>query len=83
MAQSQLKEPPFTLSAKSRTLAEETIRRHCEIRGWALPEPNVRTNHVHVVVTKPVYSPETVREQFDSLNRGDPLACASGSYTGS
>ena len=49
-----------------RTLVEETIRRHCEIRGWALPALNVRTNHVHIVVTAPGYPPETVREQFKS-----------------
>ena len=66
MAQSQLKEPPFTLSAKSRTLVEETIRRHCEIRGWLLHALNARTNHVHVVVTAPGYPPETVRDQFKS-----------------
>ena len=64
MAQSQLKKPPFTLSGNSRTLVEETIRRHCEIRGWSLHALNARTNHVHVVVTAPGYPPETVRDQF-------------------
>ena len=45
MAQSQLKEPSFTLSTKSRTLVEETIRRHCEIRGWALHALNEESRH--------------------------------------
>jgi REP element-mobilizing transposase RayT len=64
MAQSRMKEPAFTLSATPRSLVEETIRRHCEIRGWSLHALNVRTNHVHVVVTAAGYPPETVCEQF-------------------
>jgi hypothetical protein len=45
-AQSQLKEPSFTLSATSRTLVEETIRRHCEIRGWPLHALNEESRHL-------------------------------------
>jgi REP element-mobilizing transposase RayT len=30
---------------------EKTIRDHCNIRGWVLHAVNVRTNHVHVVVS--------------------------------
>jgi hypothetical protein len=40
---------------------EETIRRHFEIRGGALPALNVRTNHVHVVVIRTLI--EAAREQ--------------------
>ena len=63
-AQSQMKEPAFTLSVSSRILVADTIRRHCEIRGWTLHAVNARSNHVHVVVTAPSYQPERVGEQF-------------------
>ena len=61
-----MKELPFTLSAASRALVERTIREHCVVRGWQLHAVNVRTNHVHVVVTATGYAPEVVREQFKS-----------------
>lgn len=64
MARSLMKESEFTLTGQSRRLVEETILRHCNIRGWVLHAVNVRSNHVHVVVTARGYSPETVREQF-------------------
>ena len=66
MARLEMKESAFVLSATSRLMVEQTIRRHCEVRGWALHAVNVRTNHVHVVVTAAGYRPETVREQFKS-----------------
>lgn len=47
-----------TLRAGSQTLTEEsgrvvetTIRAHCAIRRWELHALNVRTNHVHLVLT--------------------------------
>src|SRR5438128_2109859 len=39
------------LSIDQRRLVEDTIRRHCDIRGWTLHAVNARSNHVHVVVT--------------------------------
>ena len=66
MAKSRMKESAFTMSAEQRTLVDETIRRHCEIRQWFLHALNVRTNHVHVIATAAGYAPETVREQFKS-----------------
>jgi hypothetical protein len=39
------------LSPEQREIVDRTIRRHCEIRRWTLHALNVRTNHVHVVVT--------------------------------
>src|SRR5262249_21050343 len=64
VAQSKLKEPPFMLVEPHRSLVEDTIHRHCDVRGWALHAVNVRSNHVHVVVTAPRYAPGTVKEQF-------------------
>jgi hypothetical protein len=64
MARAQMKEKEFTLSHEHRRLVEETIRRHCECRGWTLHAVNARSNHIHVVVTAVRYRPETVRDQF-------------------
>jgi REP element-mobilizing transposase RayT len=52
-----------TLTAAQRQLVEATIRKHCEIRRWQLHAVNVRTNHVHVVVTAGV-EPEVVMSQL-------------------
>lgn len=47
----ELKHPPVKLSSKQRKLVEAGIRETCQIRGWSLWTLNVRTNHVHVVVS--------------------------------
>jgi REP element-mobilizing transposase RayT len=46
-----LKQPPVKLSARQRPVVESAIRETCTIRHWQLWTVNVRTNHVHVVVT--------------------------------
>jgi REP element-mobilizing transposase RayT len=62
-ARSQLTEEPCVLNPEQRRLVEETIAKHCTIRGWHLHIVNCRTNHVHVVVTAPVH-PKVVRDQL-------------------
>ena len=47
----QLKQPPFILGARVRGSVETAIRETCSIRKWHLQAVNVRTNHVHAVVT--------------------------------
>jgi REP element-mobilizing transposase RayT len=47
----QLKARPLILGAEERGSAEKAIRETCKIRKWALHAFNVRTNHVHTVVT--------------------------------
>lgn len=64
MAAAKMKETGFTLSPDERNSVEETVARHCHVRGWTLHAVNARTNHVHVVVTAPSYAPNRVREQF-------------------
>jgi REP element-mobilizing transposase RayT len=51
------------LNDAQRVLAEDTIRSHCEIRGWELFAVNCRTNHVHVVVGAAT-TPKRVQSQF-------------------
>ena len=63
-ARKKMKEPAFLLSVADRKVVADTIGKHCEIRHWHLRAANPRSNHVHVVVTAPEYSPETVSDQF-------------------
>ncbi len=51
MAMSKMKHEPQTLDSPQRGLVEDTIRRACEYRGWYLQALNVRTNHVHLLVS--------------------------------
>ena len=63
-AKSAMKETTFRLNKKDRLVVEATIARHCEIRNWELHTARARSNHVHVVLTAPSYTPETVRDQL-------------------
>jgi len=56
-------EEAVMLSPEQRTLVERTVADHCRIRGWLLHAVNVRSNHVHVVVTAD-RDPIDVRDQF-------------------
>ena len=47
----QLKSRPLILGPSERGSIENAIRETCQIRNWDLRACNVRTNHVHAVVT--------------------------------
>ena len=64
MAVADMKEPAFVMKHMDRQIVQETIARHCTIRGWRLHAANARSNHVHAVLTASGYSPETVRDQL-------------------
>lgn len=49
--QEQLKIQPLILKSAQRKAVEAAIRETCRIRQWSLLAFNVRTNHVHTVVT--------------------------------
>jgi len=49
--QQQLKTKPLILGASQRKAIEAAIRETCGIRKWLLLALNVRTNHVHTVVS--------------------------------
>ena len=55
---------PATLSPEARKLIEDTVRRHCKIRGWTLLQVNARTKHIHVVVVIGEVEPELAVAQF-------------------
>src|SRR5690242_8249973 len=44
-ARSLLKEAPCVLNHEQRRLVEQTIAKHCAIRGWHLHVVNCRTTH--------------------------------------
>lgn len=54
---------PFLLNSAQRAVAESSIRKVCAIRGYGLIAINVRTNHVHIVVSAGA-SPRTVMNAF-------------------
>jgi REP element-mobilizing transposase RayT len=46
-----LKQAPVKLSRRQRVAIDSSIRETCEIRKWNLWTLNVRTNHLHCVIT--------------------------------
>jgi REP element-mobilizing transposase RayT len=46
-----LKTKPIVLDATQRSSVERAIRETCVLRRWTLHAINVRTNHVHTVVS--------------------------------
>ena len=51
MAQTEMTRSPFSLGREQRTIVERAIRDVCIYRGWTLHALNVRTNHVHFVLS--------------------------------
>jgi REP element-mobilizing transposase RayT len=60
---SRMKRDPVELTAKRREAVEAAIRETCDIRNWSLRAINVRTNHVHSVVSAS-RKPELVMNAF-------------------
>ena len=58
-----LKQPPVALNSSQRPIVESAIRETCTIRRWQLWTVNVRTNHVHAVVTAQK-KPEAILSAF-------------------
>jgi REP element-mobilizing transposase RayT len=46
-----MKQPPVTLDTSSCITADDAIREVCQYRQWRLRAINVRTNHLHTVVS--------------------------------
>ena len=62
---SKLKRPALLLNSAQRKVVESAIREVCEYRAYSLHAVNVRTNHVHSVVSAPC-KPEHIMEGFKS-----------------
>ena len=61
----QLRHPPVLLNNERRGSVDRAIREVCRHRGWELHALNVRTNHVHIVVSAPD-TPERAMNSFKS-----------------
>lgn len=55
----RLRDGPVCLNPEQRRVVSEALREACEFRSWRLLAANVRTNHVHVVISADV-APERV-----------------------
>jgi REP element-mobilizing transposase RayT len=62
---SLLKGSPVVLTEKQRQICDQALREVCDFKGWDLHALNVRTNHVHIVVTVPE-APEPAMNTFKS-----------------
>ena len=62
---SLLRNPPTLLDARRRVSVRTTIERVCAHRRWTVWTVNVRTNHVHLVVSA-AQPPETVMRSLKS-----------------
>lgn len=54
------------MSVSDRELVHQAIKKVATVRGWTIFALNVRSNHVHVVVQAPEYTPERVMQQLKS-----------------
>ncbi|NOX55538.1 MAG: hypothetical protein GXP27_14095 [Planctomycetes bacterium] len=55
---------PVVLSPCHRAVVEQACRDHAAVRRWLIHAINVRTNHVHVVITATNMRPQMVRDQL-------------------
>ena len=60
-----LKHPPVKLDAYQRPVVEKAIREVCKNRGYELLAINVRTNHVHTIVSAQI-KPEPILQAFQA-----------------
>ena len=59
---SELRSGPVVLDEPQRTVVKKAIGDHAEFRTWGLQAINVRTNHIHVVVSCPCPPEKPLRE---------------------
>ncbi len=64
VARRRMKQAAVCLDAASRQLVDAAIRETCRVKHWPLHALNVRSNHVHLVVTASGQSPERVMTCF-------------------
>lgn len=51
MRRGELAEEPLLITPKMRGVLVDTIEQHCLFRDWHLFSQNVRTNHIHAVIS--------------------------------
>ena len=68
LSRKTLKSEPISLKTIQRHSVESAIREVCEYRNWHLRAINVRTNHVHTVVSIGNDSPSKALNSFKSYS---------------
>jgi Transposase IS200 like len=63
----QLKHQPLILGPRERKIVEQAVREVCDYRDYILRAINVRTNHVHAVLTA-AREPEPILDAFKSYS---------------
>jgi REP element-mobilizing transposase RayT len=63
LAEMLMTERPCVLDEEQRAVVEETITRHCAIRGWKLHAVKCQSKHVHAVITANL-DPDEIRDQL-------------------
>ena len=63
------------LNSEMRVVAKSALLEACRIRQWTTWAVNVRSNHVHVVLTAPDYAPTVVRDQLKAKATRDLRQC--------
>ncbi|HUU99000.1 MAG TPA: transposase [Phycisphaerae bacterium] len=66
-ARRRCRQAPITLNAEQRRIVQEAILEVVARKNWSLHELNVRSNHVHVVVSAPEH-PDRVVNTFKSIS---------------
>ncbi len=64
LSERRLKSNTVLLAAEQRRSTECAVREVCEYRGWLLHTINVRTNHVHLVVSIGTANPSRALNSF-------------------
>ena len=64
----KLKFEAVTLDSQQREIVEKTIREVCKFRDWVLHAINVRTNHVHTVISTGNYSADAALNAFKAYS---------------
>lgn len=85
-ARAAMSQDAVTLSESQREIVARTIRDHCGIRDWTLHAVNVRSNHIHVVVSADCPASDAVsqfkawssRRLSDAAGLRDPVARKAG-----
>jgi REP element-mobilizing transposase RayT len=71
----KLKSSPDTLNVEQRQSVDSAIREVCAHRSWFLHALNVRTNHVHVVVSIGADKPERALNAFKAYGTRRMRSC--------
>lgn len=60
----KLKSEPVVLNARQRGTIRKAIREVCKHRGWHLIAINIRTKHIHIVISLNATKPENALRDF-------------------